>query len=166
MTVRLQKLIAQAGIASRRKAEQLIKNGRVSVNGNVVREMGFRAGESDVVAIDGKKIDQPEKKVYILLNKPAGYISTAKDQFARKTVMDLVKGISQRIYPVGRLDFETSGLLLLTNDGELAYKLTHPKHEVKKVYEAEVEGTPKGEDIELFNSGIDIGDHITAPSQM
>lgn len=164
--MRLQKYIAQAGIASRRKAEELIKSGRVSVNGKIVKQLGFQKKEGDVVCVNGKRIDSLESKVYILLNKPAGYVSTVNDQFSRKTVMDLVKGVQQRIYPVGRLDYETSGLLLLTNDGQLAYKLTHPKHQVAKVYEAELEGIPSADDINMFESGIDIGGYITATAKM
>jgi 23S rRNA pseudouridine2605 synthase len=164
--LRLQKIIAQAGIASRRKAEELIKSGRVTVNGTIVRQLGFQAGEGDVIAVDGREIKESEKKVYIMLNKPPGYVSTVRDQFSRKTVLDLVKGIRQRIYPVGRLDYETSGLLLLTNDGELTHKLTHPGYETKKVYEAELEGVPSRQDIEKFEKGLDIGGYITAPSKM
>lgn len=164
--LRLQKIIAQAGIASRRKAEELIKSGRVSVNGTIVRQLGFQAGEGDVIAVDGREIKESEKKVYIMLHKPPGYVSTVRDQFSRKTVLDLVKGVRQRIYPVGRLDYETSGLLLLTNDGELTHKLTHPGYETKKVYEAELEGVPSRRDIDKFEKGLDIGGYITAPSKM
>ena len=164
--VRLQKIIAQAGIASRRKAEELIKSGRVTVNGTVIRQLGYKAAKEDIIAVDGKVLKKAEKKVYILLNKPPGYVSTVKDQFSRRTVMDLIKGVEQRIYPVGRLDYETSGLLLLTNDGELTQRLTHPRYVTKKVYEAELEGVPSKQDIDKFEKGLDIGGYITAPAKM
>lgn len=165
-TMRLQKYLAHAGIASRRKAEALIKTGRVCVNGKIVKRMGMLVGECDSVTVDGSEVESMEKKVYIMLNKPVGYISTAKDQFSRKTVLDLVEGIKQRIYPVGRLDYNTSGLLILTNDGELAQRITHPGNRVKKVYEAVVEGIPSDNDIKRFKKGVDIGGYVTASANM
>ncbi len=165
-TMRLHKYLAHAGIASRRKAEAFIKEGKVSVNGKTVTRMGTVVWQGDRVSVDGRVVESVEKKVYIMLNKPAGYISTVKDQFSRKTVLDLIKGVRQRIYPVGRLDYNTSGLLILTNDGELAQKVTHPGNCIKKVYEAYVEGIPSDEDIKQFKKGVDIGGYVTAPATM
>ncbi len=130
--MRLQKYMAQAGIASRRASEKLIEEGKVKVNGRVVKEMGYQVNErKDVVHVQGKRISMDRDKVYYMLNKPRGYLSTSKDERDRKTVMDLVpKG--KRLYPVGRLDQNTSGILLMTNDGDLTYAMTHPKHEVPK----------------------------------
>lgn len=164
--MRLQKYIAECGVASRRKSEELIKQGRVSVNGAKVLEMGFKVSENDIVEVDGRKISLEKNKVYIMLNKPAGYITSVRDQFSRNTVLDLIKGINERIYPVGRLDYDTSGLLLLTNDGSFAYKLTHPKHEMKKVYIAEIEGIPERHSIEDFKKGLRIEDYVTSPADL
>ncbi len=163
--IRLQKYIAQSGILSRRKAEEIIKQGRVEVNGEILLEPWFPVGEKDCVKVDGKVITLEEKKIYIMLNKPEGYISTVKDQFSRKTVLDLVKEIKERIYPVGRLDYDTSGLLLLTNDGEFTYKLTHPKYEIEKIYIAEIEGIPTIKKIKEFENGLYIGDFKTSPAK-
>lgn len=160
--IRLQKYIAHAGIASRRAAEDMIKQGRVTVNDNIITDMGVTINEGDVVKVDGSYIKTEEDKVYIILNKPIGYVSTAKDQFGRPTVLDLVKDIDKRLYPVGRLDYDTSGLLLLTNDGEFTYQLTHPKHEVNKVYEALVEGIPSENELKSFRRGLKIEDYTTS----
>lgn len=164
--IRLQKYLAESGTASRRKAEELIRQGRVKVNGVQVTAMGTKVSEDDLVEVDGKKIGFEEKKVYIMLNKPVGYVTTAKDQFSRKTVIDLVSDIKERIYPVGRLDYDTSGLLLLTNDGDFTYTLTHPKHEMKKIYIAEIKGIPSSEDIQKFEKGIKIEDYTTSPARL
>lgn len=164
--VRLQKYIAQAGIASRRKAEEFIKAGKVSINDNIVIEPWFMVGKNDSVRIDGELISPEEELIYIMLNKPEGYISTVKEQFSRKAVLDLVKDVKQRIYPVGRLDYDTEGLLLLTNDGELTYKLTHPKYEVSKTYIAQVKGILNSEEISKFQSGLVIEDYITSPAKL
>jgi 23S rRNA pseudouridine2605 synthase len=163
---RLQKYIADCGVASRRKAEELIKQGRVKVNGMVVTEMGTKVGDTDLVEVDGKGIKPENKKVYILLNKPAGYVTTAKDQFGRPTVLDLLKGVRERVFPVGRLDYETTGLLILTNDGDFTYKMTHPKHEIEKTYIATIEGIPTIEEINRFEKGLRIEDYITAPAKL
>ncbi len=166
MQIRLQKYLAQAGIASRRKAEEIILSGRVTVNGEKITQLGVKIEEAkDKVTLDGKIIQQQSQNIYIMLHKPKGYITSAKDQFNRLTVMDLLKGINQRLVPVGRLDYDTSGLLILTNDGELTYKLTHPKHEVAKVYEALIKGSPSQEEIEAFMGGLIIEDYKTAPAQ-
>lgn len=167
MEVRLQKYLAEAGIASRRKAEQFILEGKVSVNGKVVKEMGIKINpKKDVIEFNGKPVKKEQKMVYILLNKPSGYISTAKEQFDRPTVMDLLKGVEGRVYPVGRLDNNTSGLLLLTNDGDFTYRVTHPKHELKKTYRAVVKGIPNEKKIESLRKGIEIEDYKTAPAKV
>ena len=153
--MRINKYIASCGIASRRKAEELILENRVKVNGNLINELSFQINEKkDKVEVDGKLIGLEEKLVYIMLNKPEGYVTTVKDQFDRKSVIDLVKDIDARVYPIGRLDYETSGLLLLTNDGDLTYKLTHPKHEVDKTYIATVKGIPTQNEITNFEKGL------------
>jgi len=163
---RLQKYIAQSGIASRRKAEDLIKSGSVKVNGKVILEPWFMVDDNDVVRVNDKPVSREKRLVYIMLNKPVGYITTAKEQFSRKTVLDLIKGIPERIFPVGRLDYDTSGLLLLTNDGQFAYKLTHPKYEINKVYIAKVKGIPSKEEIKKFETGLEIENYITAPAKL
>jgi len=164
--IRLQKFIADAGVASRRHAEEIIRQGRVKVDGRTVTEMGFKVTEASKVEIDGKLISIEKKKRYIMLNKPEGFITTANDQFGRPTVLDLVKGIKERVYPVGRLEYDTSGLLLLTNDGSFAYKLTHPRHEVKKVYIAEVIGIPDEKSLKTFREGIYIDGYKTSPADI
>jgi len=165
--MRINKYIASCGIASRRKAEEIILQKRVSVNGKVVEELSFNIDENDdIVEIDGVKIGLDEKEVYIVLNKPEGYITTVKDQFDRPSVLDLVGDIKERIYPIGRLDYETSGLLILTNDGDLTYKLTHPKHEVDKTYMAIVKGIPTIDEMKKFEEGLYIEDYKTAPAKI
>ena len=141
--IRLQKYLADAGIASRRKAEELIKQGKVYVNGKIVNELGTKVTPNvDEIRYEGKKVEIEEKYIYILLNKPIGYVTTVKDQFNRDSVMDLVK-IRKRLVPVGRLDMYTSGALILTNDGEFVYKVTHPKHEIEKTYTVTIKGIIK-----------------------
>ncbi len=164
--VRLNKFIAEAGVASRRKADELILQGRVKVNGETVSEPGVRLKAGVLVEVDGKAVAPERKKVYIMLHKPARYISSVKDQFSRKTVLDLIKGVRERVYPVGRLDYDTSGLLLLTNDGDFAYRMTHPKHEVDKVYLAVVAGVPDEKDMEAFKNGIVIDGLLTSPARL
>jgi 23S rRNA pseudouridine2605 synthase len=155
---RLQKIIAAAGISSRRKAEELITGGRVSVNGHTVTELGSKADpQTDHIQVDGKPLRGPERHVYILLNKPKGYVTTVSDPEGRPTVMDLVKHVSARIYPVGRLDWSSEGLLLLTNDGELASKLTHASSHVPKTYLVKIAGQATQEEIEKLRRGIRIG---------
>ncbi|MCX7709593.1 MAG: rRNA pseudouridine synthase [Clostridia bacterium] len=162
--VRLQKFLALCGAASRRKAEELIKQGRVHINGITVTDMGIKVTEEDLVELDGKRLRKEPKKVYIMLHKPTGYVTTSKDQFSRKTVLDLVEGIEERLYPVGRLDYDTSGLLLLTNDGEFTFKLTHPKHEIEKVYIARIQGIPSEAEMGNFRQGLRIEDYTTSPA--
>lgn len=164
--IRLHKYMAEAGVASRRKCEELIAMGRVEVNGEKVTLPGMKITGKESIKVDGRAIKHDQKKVYILLNKPVGYISTAKDQFSRKTVLDLTEGVKERIYPVGRLDYDTSGLIILTNDGELANMLTHPKHEIHKVYKAIISGHLKDEDIEKLQNGVVIDDYKTAPARI
>lgn len=166
MEKRLQKYLAEAGIASRRKAEEIISQGRVAVNGVIVTEPGTKVSDGDAVKVDGRPVLPEEDKIYIILNKPSGYVTTSKDQFSRPAVVDLVKNIRQRVYPVGRLDYDTTGLLLLTNDGEFTFKLTHPSHEVEKVYCAEVIGIPDEGDIRSFEGGLEIEGHVTAPAKL
>ena len=140
---RLQKILSAAGVASRRLSEELIAQGRVSVNGTTVTELGTKADPAvDEIKVDGRRIKTGQRRRYVLLNKPRGYITTRSDPEGRPTVMDLMKAVKEYIYPVGRLDYDSEGLLLLTNDGELAARLTHPRHEVEKVYEARVRGVP------------------------
>lgn len=163
---RLQKILANAGVASRRKCEELIKEGKVAVNDVIVRELGAKADpERDVITVNGKPIKR-EQKLYLIFHKPKGVITTMSDPQGRTTVRDYLKGIKERVYPVGRLDYDTEGLLLLTNDGELANKLTHPKHHVPKTYLATVEKVPHGNDLEKLKRGIRLEDGMTAPAEV
>lgn len=164
--MRLQKFLAHAGVASRRMAENLIVQGRVAVNGEVINEMGVIVTSNDRVTVDGKLVKCEEERVYIMLHKPVGYVSSARDQFGRQTVLDLVADIDARLYPVGRLDYDTSGLLLLTNDGDLTYKLTHPKHEIEKVYEALILGVPTDIEKKSFEAGLKIEDYTTSAAKI
>lgn len=165
MLERLQKYMAECGVASRRKCEEVILSGRVKVNGVIIKELGYKVNrEKDEVYVDDKIIKLEEKKVYIALNKPVGYVSTVKDERGRKTLLDLVK-VKERIYPIGRLDYDTSGLIFLTNDGEVYNKVIHPRQVVEKTYIAEIEGIPTEEEIKRFCSGVDIGGYITAPAK-
>lgn len=162
--IRLQKYLASKGVASRRKAEEIILAGRVSVNGEIIRELGTKVREEDSIEVDGKAIQKVQENIYIMLNKPTGYITSVRDQFNRPTVLDLVKDVKERIYPVGRLDYDTSGLIILSNDGEFTYRLTHPKHETNKVYIAEIKGVPTEEEIYQVRSGLVIDGHTTSPA--
>ncbi len=161
---RLQKVIAQSGIASRRKAEELIQKGLVFVNGERVTELGTKVSPKDKIEVDGKEINKA-KKVYFLLNKPRGVITTTKDEKSRKTVVDLIE-CEEKIYPVGRLDYDTTGVLLLTNDGEFANILMHPSHGVSKVYLAKLEGIIKGEQINLLKKGVLLGNSKVYPQRV
>lgn len=162
---RLQKILAQAGIASRRKSEELILAGKVTVNGEVVTELGTKADPTvDEITVNGRSI-AAEKKVYYMLNKPKGVITSASDPEGRKIIQDYMKGVKERVYPVGRLDYDSEGLLILTNDGELANKLTHPRHHVPKTYLVTVEGVPHGEALEKFRRGIQLEDGMTKPAE-
>jgi 23S rRNA pseudouridine2605 synthase len=161
--VRLNAYLARAGVASRRRADELIKAGRVSVNGRPGRLNDF-VGSRDVVEVDGRRI-APQELAYVLLHKPAGVVTTARDPQRRPTVVDLVRHPA-RLVPVGRLDADTTGALLLTNDGELAHRLAHPRYEVDKVYEAEVEGEPGAEALRQLAEGVELDDGRTAPAQV
>lgn len=161
---RLQKVIAQAGIASRRKAEELIKDGKVKVNGEVKKELGTKVSESDKVEVNNKPIEK-ETKEYYLLNKPRGVITTTNDEHGRKIVTDLIE-TSARIYPVGRLDYDTTGAILLTNDGEFANILMHPSNKIDKVYLAKLEGIIKGEQINALKNGVMLDDVLVKASRV
>ena len=162
---RLQKILSQAGVASRRASEQLMLEGRVTVNGATIRELGTKADAArDDIRVDGRRIKLSAHHRYLLLNKPRGYVTTRSDPQKRPTVIDLV-GIREYIYPVGRLDFESEGLLLLTNDGDLAARLTHPSHGVPRVYEARVLGVPDEHDLRRLARGIVIDGHRTQPAE-
>lgn len=166
MEERLQKYMASCGVASRRKCEELILEGRVKVNGVLVSELGFKVNPNfDKVEFDGRLIQEENKKVYIMLNKPKGYISSVKDEKNRKTVLDIVK-VKERIFPIGRLDYDSSGLILLTNDGDIYNKIIHPRVEIDKKYIAEVKGRFSKSEMDKFEKGIDIGGYITAKAKI
>ncbi len=165
--MRLQKYLALCGVASRRSAETMILDGRVAVNGVICDTLGTKINpEQDSITVDGKNLSQAEEKVYILLHKPAGVVTTAKDNFDRETVLDLVPASLGRIYPVGRLDYDTEGLLLLTNDGDLTNRLTHPSHEISKTYLATVAGFPDADAISALRRGVLIDGRKTLPAQV
>jgi len=167
MLERLQKILSQAGIASRREAERIITDGRVAVNGVVVTELGTKADrEKDRITVDGKPVRLEANKLYILLYKPVGYMTTMKDPEGRPIVTDLLKGIKERVYPVGRLDYNTEGLLLLTNDGALANRLAHPSHEVDKGYLVRIRGKVTPTQLKHLALGVDLDDGRTAPAQV
>ena len=156
--VRLQKFLAEAGVASRRKSEELILAGKIAINGKVVTELGTKVNpHTDKVTFNGQIVESCEKKVYILLNKPIGYVTTANDQFNRDTVLDLVK-VRERVVPCGRLDMYTSGALILTNDGDFVYKITHPKHEITKTYTVTLKGIVTNEEVQSLRNGVEIDD--------
>ena len=161
---RIQKVIAQSGYCSRRKAEDFIKKGLVSVNGNIIREMGYKVNNDDYIEVEGNSIIDKESKVYYLLNKPRGVITSTSDDKNRKTVIDLIADL-RRIYPVGRLDYDTTGLIILTNDGVLANLLMHPKNKIDKVYIAKIEGIITKADIQKLEKGIVIGGFKTSKSK-
>lgn len=166
MQERLQKIISQAGVASRREAETIIAAGRVAVNGVTVTELGTKADpEQDRITLDGKPLQVQRHKLYILLYKPAGYMTTLKDPEGRPIVTDLLKGIKERVFPVGRLDYNTEGLLLLTNDGEWANRLAHPRHEVEKEYLVRIQGSVSEEQLRRLATGVELDDGKTAPAR-
>ena len=164
---RLQKFIANQGICSRRKAEEYITSGRIKVNGNVIMELGTKIDPNkDIIEVDGKKISNISgKKVYILLNKPIGYVTTTRDQFNRNTVLDLVN-IKEKVLPVGRLDMYTSGAIILSNDGDFIYKITHPKYEVEKTYNVTLKGQVTDEEIEQLRNGVQIENYVTGKAKV
>ena len=164
--VRLQKYLADCGIASRRKCEQYIQQGKVQVNGKVITELGTKINPKKVqVKFENKEIKENRKLAYILLNKPIGYVTTVDDQFNRDTVLDLVK-VKERIVPVGRLDMYTSGALILTNDGDFVYKVTHPKHEIEKTYTVTLKGIIQNDEVEKLRKGVQIEDYTTKPAKV
>src|SRR3954471_22196480 len=164
---RLQKILSQAGIASRRASEKLMLEGRVSVNGETVTELGTKADPArDDIRVDGSRIKKAERHIYILVNKPTGYVTTRSDPQKRRTVIDLLKGVREYVYPVGRLDYDSEGLLILTNDGDLAAKLTHPRHGVPRVYEATVLGEPDDHDVTRLAKGVTIDGQRSGPAEV
>ena len=162
---RLQKIITRAGICSRREAEKLILNGSVTVDGKIITELGSKVDSNQKIRVDGKILRFDTEKIYILLNKPRGYVSTAHDERGRKTILDLID-TSERVYPVGRLDLNSEGLILLTNDGELTNLLIHPRFEVKKTYRAKIYGDITDEKLDLLRAGIELDDGLTAPAEI
>ena len=165
--MRLQKFIASSGVCSRRKAEELILAGKIKVNGEIVTELGKKVdSQKDEVMYENKIIKLSEDYKYVLLNKPVGYVTTVKDQFNRPTVLDLVKDCKVKLLPVGRLDMYTSGALILTNDGDFIYKITHPKNEIEKTYNATVRGIVSEEDIEKLKKGVKIEDYISGKAKV
>ena len=167
MEERLQKYLAEAGIASRRKCEEYIVEGRVKVNNETTTQLGVKINpDIDEIKFDNKLVTNPKKDyTYILLNKPIEYVTTVKDQFGRQTVLDLVK-TNKRLVPVGRLDMYTSGALILTDDGEFVYKVTHPKHEITKTYTVTLKGLITPEEVKKLESGVDIGDFVTTKARV
>ena len=165
--IRLQKYMAECGVASRRKAEEYILDGKVQVNGKIVTELGTKINTNkDVVYFNNRKIENEGKNIYILLNKPIGYVTTTKDQFNRETVLDLIKNVKGRVVPVGRLDMYTSGALILTNDGNFTYKITHPSHEINKTYIATIRGIITEEEVNKLKNGVKIDDYTTRPAKV
>lgn len=164
--MRLQKYLASCGVASRRKCEEYILEGRVKVNGSIVNELGTKVQDGDSILFDDKKVSISCHYEYYMLNKPVGYVTTMKDEKNRPTVRDIMKDIPARIFPVGRLDYNTSGLLLLTNDGELTYALTHPKHHVGKTYHVKVKGVMDRLALTALSKGIMIDGKMTAPAKV
>lgn len=162
--MRLNKYIAQAGVASRRKADALIAAGKVKVGGRTVAELGFDVADGQTVSVEGREIAPAAKHVYLVLNKPKGYITTTEDERGRPTVMELVRDAPGRVFPVGRLDEKTTGLLIMTNDGDFANRLTHPKHGLEKTYRAHISGALSKEKLAKLRKGVDIGGYVTAPA--
>ena len=167
MLERIQKIMAQGGIASRREAERLILDGRVTLNGKVVVELGTKADtDNDYIKVNGKLITRPEPKTYVILFKPRGYVTTSKDPEGRPTVMELLEKVKVRVFPVGRLDYDTEGLILCTNDGDLAHRLQHPSHEIPKTYLVKVDGVPTQEGVLKLRNGVKLRDGMTAPARV
>ena len=163
--MRLEKFLAECGIASRRDSKKYIQAGRVTVNDECIWAPGRHiVAERDIIRFDGNRVEGKPQKIYLMLNKPAGYLTTRRDEKDRPTVMELVRGVTHDIYPVGRLDLDTAGLLLMTNDGAFAYQMTHPSHEVKKTYIAKVERQPNQQAIQRLRDGIEIVGGCTAPA--
>ncbi|OPX90484.1 MAG: Ribosomal large subunit pseudouridine synthase B [Pelotomaculum sp. PtaB.Bin104] len=167
MEERLQKVLAEAGIASRRRSEEMISAGMVKVNGKVVTELGTKVNPAqDKITVNGEAIFLSSHKIYLVLYKPRGYVSTLHDDRGRKQVIDLLKGVAGRVYPVGRLDYDSEGLLLITNDGDLTYALTHPRHQVAKTYLVRVQGVPPQAKLDQMSAGLLLEDGPTAPAKV
>lgn len=164
--MRLQKYLAMCNVASRRASEGIILEGRVKINGKTVTELGVKVSEGDIVELDGETLSLENKKYYIMLNKPVGYVTTVNDEQGRQTVMELIGDIQSRVYPVGRLDINTEGLLLLSNDGDFTYKVTHPKHKLDKTYEVWVSGNAEQNAIRKLEQGVYIDGRKTAPAKV
>jgi 23S rRNA pseudouridine2605 synthase len=164
--MRLAKYLAQAGVASRRAAEEIIAEGRVKVNGLVELKPQISVTDDDIITVDGKRIEPQEEKLYFLLNKPPGYLSTVRDTHKRLTVFDLLKDQQSRLFPVGRLDSDTSGVLLLTNDGKLAYRLTHPRYGIKKIYRAGIKGIPGKKALDRLKNGVEVDGIRSVPDDV
>jgi 23S rRNA pseudouridine2605 synthase len=163
--IRINKYLADAGIASRRSAEQYIKEGRVRVNGEVMRDLSYKVSDTDTVTMDGKNVGRAEETVYIMLNKPKGIVTTCDDQFGRSTVLDVIGDVGARVYPVGRLDYATEGLLLLTNDGEFSRVVMHPSSMIEKTYAAELHRPVTREELAIICAGVVIDEEKTAPAK-
>lgn len=161
--MRINKYLADCGVASRRKCDELISQGKVKINGKMVKELGVNVKPTDVVMFENRVVRPNATRVYYKLHKPKGYVTTSNDEKGRKTVLELMRKVQDRVYPIGRLDYDTEGLLLLTNDGEITNILTHPKNMVKKTYIASVEGEVTQDDIKIISSGVDIGGYVTKP---
>lgn len=163
---RLNKYISNSGFTSRRKADELIFNGNVKVNGVVVKEPGHQVAPDDKVTVNGRPIMAQTEKVYVVINKPLGYVTTMDDEYNRPIVADLVSDFQERLFPVGRLDYNTTGLLIMTNDGDMAYRLTHPKHEVTKIYRARIAGYISDTKLNALRRGVDIGGFVTSRARV
>lgn len=165
--MRLQKFLANSGVCSRRNAEKLILDGKISVNEKIVTELGTKVNpDKDKIYYNGNEVKLENAHIYVLLNKPVGYVTTVKEQFGRPTVIDLVKGVNAKLLPVGRLDMYTSGALILTNDGDFIYKVTHPKNEVEKTYNATVKGIVSKEDVTNLENGVQIDDYVSGKAKV
>ena len=161
--MRINKYLADCGVASRRKCDELILQGKVKVNNKVTRELGLDIKPTDVVLFENRAVRPNVRRVYYKLHKPKGYVTTASDEKGRKTVVELMRKVQERVYPIGRLDYDTEGLLILTNDGDITNILTHPKNAVKKTYVASIEGDISPDDIKKISKGVDIGGYVTQP---
>ena len=161
--MRINKYLADCGIASRRKCEELILQGKVKVNGKLIKELGIDVKPTDIVSFENRVVKPVSNKVYYKLHKPKGYVTTVNDEKGRKTVLNLMRNVHERVYPIGRLDYDTEGLLIMTNDGDITNILTHPKSLVEKTYIATIDGPISAEDIKTLSSGVDIGGYITKP---
>ena len=161
--MRINKYLAECGIASRRKCDELVLQGKVKVNGKIVKELGTDIKPTDIVSFSGRNVKPNIRRVYYKLHKPKGYVTTSSDEKGRKTVLELMRNVQDRVYPIGRLDYDTEGLLILTNDGDITNILTHPKNEVKKTYVATLESDITPEEIKRISKGVDIGGYVTQP---